>query len=72
MHVKTIVTILTVIFLGVGYVLQNWIMGLIPEDGVPWGWQTAGVFAALAIVGALLPFALYVISVLWLIRRQER
>lgn len=72
MHVKTIVTILTVILIGVGYVLQNWLMGMIPDDGVPWGWQTAGVFAGLAVIGALIPFVLYVMAVLYLIRRQER
>lgn len=72
MHVKTIVGILTVIFLAVGYVVQNWIMSMIPSDWSPTAWQAAGVFAAIAGIGALIPFMLYVVAVLWLIRRQER
>lgn len=72
MLVKAIVTVATIVFIAVGYFLQNWIMGMIPNDGVPWGWATAGVFAALAGIGALIPFMLYVIFVLILIRRQER
>lgn len=72
MQVKAIVTAVTIVFIAVGYVLQNWIMGMIPTDGVSSELAAWGVFAALAVVGALLPFLLYILLIMYLIRRQER
>lgn len=72
---KTIVSFLTIVFIGVSYFVQNSIINQVSRmfaEQSPTPVQTVGIFATLAIIGALIPFLLYMWTVLALIRRQDR
>lgn len=72
---KTIAGILTAVLIATSYVLQNYIMGIVQArypNGVPNGWPTAAVFTVISVFSALIPFLLYMIAILAIIRRQDR
>jgi len=65
---KTLVTFMLIGLVGVSYTIHNFIINLI-EDAEMAAWL---IFTIIAVVGGFIPFVLFILGALALIRRAER